>query len=358
MVRAAIIETLGSPVRLVDLAFSPLGPDQVRVRIAATGLCHSDLSLARGRLRQPLPVVLGHETAGQVLSVGTAVANVAPGDRVVLCWAPPCGHCWYCTASEPWLCEHAADGSATPYAEADGVPVYAGLSTAGFAEETVVAASALIPVPDDVPLQDAALVGCAVMTGVGAVTNTARTQPGETVVVIGLGGVGLSAVQGARIARAGQVIAVDRSEDKLQLALTLGASHTLLASDDLPKQVRALTSGRGADVVLDCVGTPDTIKTAWSAARRGGRCILVGIAGRDESVSFSALQLFHFARAILPCVYGSADPRTEMPRLLQLAATGELNLQALVTGTTGLDGIDEAFARMERGEGVRTLVVP
>ena len=358
MVRAAIVEAVGSPGRVVELELSPPGPGQVRVRVAATGLCHSDLSLARGRLRQPLPVVLGHETSGQVLSVGPGVTTAAPGDRVVLCWAPPCGDCWYCSAGEPWLCEHAADGSMAPYAEVDGVPVYAGLATGGFAEETVVPANAVMQVPDSVPLQDAALVGCAVMTGVGAVTNTAKTQPGETVVVLGLGGVGLSAVQGARIAKAGRVIAVDRSENKLELALSLGATDAVVAADDMPKQVRSLTSGRGADVALDCVGTPDTIRAAWAATRRGGRCVLVGIAGRDEDVSFSALQLFHFARAILPCIYGTGDPRTEMPRLLQLAENGELNLAALVTGTTGLDGLNDAFTRMERGEGVRTLVIP
>jgi S-(hydroxymethyl)glutathione dehydrogenase/alcohol dehydrogenase len=355
-VRAALLTEVGAPLSLVDLELPAPGPGQVRVRIAATGICHSDLSLARGTLRQAVPAVLGHESAGVVVAVGDGVTDRTEGDRVVLVWAPPCRACWYCEAGEPWLCEQSSAAAAVPYATVDGTPVFPGLSTGGFATETVVAATATLPVPDAVPLEHAALVGCAVTTGVGAVLETARVQPGQSVLVVGLGGVGLSAVLGARLAGAGQVVVVDRSPDKLALALTLGATDTLEPGD--LKGVRGLTGGRGVDHAFDCVGSAETIRACWGATRRGGSTTVVGIGGKDQQVSFSALELFHFARTLRGCVYGGADPSVLMPRLLDHAAKGELDLGALVTGTVGLDGIDEAFAQMAAGIGVRTVLVP
>ncbi|MDP3713908.1 MAG: Zn-dependent alcohol dehydrogenase [Mycobacteriales bacterium] len=358
MVRAAVLSAVGSPLSVAELVLPEPGPGQVRVRVAATGVCHSDLSLARGTLRQPVPAVLGHETAGTVVSVGDGVTTCSPGDRVVLCWAPPCGECWFCGEGEPWLCERSSDAAAAPYATVDGTPVYPGLSTGGFAEETVVSARAVVPVPDAVPLEHAALVGCAVMTGVGAVTSTAKVRAGQTVLVVGLGGVGLSVLQGARLVGASTVIAVDRSPEKLQLALTMGATEVLEASDDLAKQVRELTGGRGADHAFDCVGTAGTIRSSWSATRRGGTTVVVGIGGKEQQVSFSALELFHFARTLTGCVYGSTDPLRDIPVLLDHAAAGRLDLGALISATVGLDGIEGAFAAMEAGTGARTVVVP
>src|SRR5690349_21652381 len=235
MVRAAVLPEAGAPLRVVDIELPDPGPGQVRVRIAATGVCHSDFSLARGTLRQPVPAVLGHEAAGSVVSVGEGVTSAQAGDRVVLCWAPPCGACWFCEQGEPWLCEHSSDAAAAPYARWNGQDLYPGLSTAGFAEETLVSEKAVLPVPDDVPLEQAALVGCAVMTGVGAVLNTAKVREGQSVLVVGLGGVGLSVVQGARLAGAGQIIAVDRAPDKLALAQTMGATDTLEAGGELDR---------------------------------------------------------------------------------------------------------------------------
>lgn len=358
MVRAAVLSAPGESLRVTELDLPEPGPGQVRVRIAATGVCHSDLSLARGTLRQAMPVVLGHESAGTVVSVGEGVTSTAPGARVVLCWAPPDGTCWYCLQGEPWLCETSSSAASAPYATVDGQDVYPGLSTAGFAEETVVSARAVIPVPDEVPLEHAALVGCAVMTGVGAVLNTAKVRAGQSVLVVGLGGVGLSVVQGARLAGAGTVVVVDRSPDKLELALTMGATHVLEAGGELAKQVRGLTDGRGADHAFDCVGLADTIRPAWSATRRGGVTTIVGIGGKEQQVSFTALELFHFARTIQGCVYGSTDPLVDIPRILGHAAEGRLDLGALISGTVGLDGIDRAFADMAAGTAVRTLVVP
>jgi S-(hydroxymethyl)glutathione dehydrogenase/alcohol dehydrogenase len=330
----------------------------VRVRIAATGVCHSDLSLARGTLRQKMPVVLGHESAGTVVSIGEGVVSTEPGDRVVLCWAPPDGTCWFCREGEPWLCAHSSDAAGLPYAQLDGQDVYPGLSTGGFAEETVVSERAVLPVPDDVPLEQAALVGCAVMTGVGAVLKTARVRPGQSVLVVGLGGVGLSVVQGARLAGAGQVVVTDRALDKLDLARTMGATDVVEAGGDLAKQVRALTEGRGVDHAFDCVGHAETIRSSWSSTRRGGVATVLGIGGKEQQVTFSALELFHFARTLQASVYGSTDPFTDIPAVLQHAAAGRLDLGALVGGTVGLDGIGGAFEAMERGATTRTLVVP
>ncbi|MCW2601106.1 MAG: NAD/mycothiol-dependent formaldehyde dehydrogenase [Frankiales bacterium] len=357
-VRAALLTEIGAPLRLVDLALPEPRPDQVRVRIAATGVCHSDLSLARGTLRQAVPAVLGHESAGTVVSVGASVTSVAPGDRVVLVWAAPCRECWFCSIGEPWLCERSSDAAAAPYASAEGQEVYPGLSTGGFASETVVGERSVLPVPDGVPLEHAALVGCAVMTGIGAVLETARVQPGQSVLVVGLGGVGLSAVMGAKLAGAAKVIVVDRSPEKLALARSLGATDVLEAGGELAKQVRALTSGRGADHAVDCVGLADTIRSSWSATRRGGTTTVVGIGGKEQQVTFSALELFHFARTIKGCVYGGADPSVLMPRILEHAARSEIDLAALITDTIGLDGIDAAFADMEQGRGARVIVVP
>ena len=358
MVRAAVLTELGAPLRVADLELPAPGPGQVRVRVAATGVCHSDLSLATGTLRQPLPAVLGHECAGTVVSVGPDVATCSPGDRVVLCWAPPCGQCWFCLQQEPWLCERSSDAAGQPYGTVDGTPVYPGLSTGGFAEETVVSARAVIAVPDEVPLEHAALVGCAVMTGVGAVLNTAKVRPGRSVFVVGLGGVGLSVVQGARLAQAVQVIVADPSPDKLELAMRMGATDAVDAGGDVAKQVRALTGGRGADDAFDCVGLATTIRASWSATRRGGTTTVVGIGGKDQQVSFTALELFHFARSLAGCVYGSTDPMRDIPTLLGHAAAGRLDLGSLVSRTAGLEGIGDAFADMARGVGARVVIVP
>jgi S-(hydroxymethyl)glutathione dehydrogenase/alcohol dehydrogenase len=358
VVRAAVLSAAGESLRLADLALPEPGPGQVRVRIAATGVCHSDLSLATGTLRAAMPVVLGHESAGTVVSVGEGVTAAAPGDRVVLCWAPPDGTCWFCLQGEPWLCETSSSAAGMPYATVDGEDVYPGLSTAGFAEETVVSERAVLPVPDGVPLEHAALVGCAVLTGVGAVLNTARVREGQSVLVVGLGGVGLSVVQGARLAGAGQVIVVDRAPEKLELARAMGATDVLEAGGELAQQVRGLTGKRGADHAFDCVGLAETIRSSWSATRRGGTTTIVGIGGKEQQVSFSALELFHFARVIQGCVYGNTDPRTDIPKILAYAAEGRLDLGALITRTVGLDGIDAAFEDMRAGKGARTVVVP
>jgi S-(hydroxymethyl)glutathione dehydrogenase/alcohol dehydrogenase len=335
------------------------GPGEVLVRVAAASLCHSDLSLATGVLAQRMPAVLGHEAAGTVAELGPDVTGLSIGDPVLLLWNPPCRECWFCTHGEPHLCEHAADRAAHPYAwDEAGAPVYPGLSTAAFAEHTVVAANQCHPLPADIPLDLAALLGCAVTTGVGAVLTTAGVRPGESVVVVGLGGVGLSAVAGAAIAGAAPIVAVDLVADKLDLAMRLGASNALAAGADVRAAVRDLTGGRGADHVVDCVGLAATIKDSWKLARRGGTLTIVGIGGKTDVVEFTALEIFHFARRILPCVNGSLDAARDLPGYFDHVRSGALDLRALVSRETGLDGITDGFADLAAGRVARVLIRP
>jgi S-(hydroxymethyl)glutathione dehydrogenase/alcohol dehydrogenase len=358
VVRAAVLRETGGVPRLEEIELAPPGPGQVRVRIAATGVCHSDLSLANGTLRYPRPVVLGHESAGRVVAVGDEVSDLAVGDPVVLSWAPPCRSCWYCRKGEPYLCEQAEAAWYRPYASDDtGTPVYAGLGVGGFATETVVDASACVRLPDGVPLVEAALLGCALLTGIGAIRHAAGVRRGESVLVLGLGGVGLSAVQGARIAGAGRIIGVDPSEEKRALAQRLGATDLVEPGPDLAKRVRALCDGRGVDHAIECVGRAETIRAAWSSTRRGGRTTVVGIGPHTEQVSFSPLEIFQFARTLSGCVYGSADPHIDVPFLVEQYRAGRLDLGSLVTARIGLTEVSDALAAMAAGHGARSLVV-
>jgi S-(hydroxymethyl)glutathione dehydrogenase/alcohol dehydrogenase len=355
-VRAAVLREVGGPLRIEEITLPEPGPGQVRVALAATGVCHSDLSLARGTIAHALPVVLGHEGAGRVVAVGEGVTGLAPGDPVVLNWAPPCRACWWCTHGEPWLCARAGEAWQRPYARlGDGGDVFPGLGTAAFATETVVGKPACIPLPDDVPLAEAALLGCAVLTGVGAVRNAARVRPGESVVVIGLGGVGLAAVQGARLAGADPIIAVDPVLAKADLAHRLGATHVLTPGPDLGRRVRALVEGRGADHAIECVGRPESIRAAWSATRRGGRATVVGLGSTTDEVTFNALEIGYFARTLAGCYYGNADPATEVPRLLEDYRAGRLDLAALVTEQVPLAEVGAALDRL--GTGARAVVL-
>jgi S-(hydroxymethyl)glutathione dehydrogenase/alcohol dehydrogenase len=356
---AVVIREVGGPIRLEQVHLRAPGSGEVRVRIEAASLCHSDLSLATGVLPQPLPAVLGHEAAGVVVETGPRVTELAVGDPVLLLWNPACRSCWFCEHGEPHLCEHAADRVREPYAvDADGGPLYPGLGTAAFAEQTVLPASACYKLPEDIPLDLAALLGCAVTTGVGAVVTTAGVQAGDSVVVVGLGGVGLAAVQGARLAGANPVIAVDRVPEKLELASKLGATDVLAAGPDARPRIRELTGGRGADHVFECVGLAATIKESWKMARRGGVLTLVGIGGKSEVVEFSSLELFHFARRILPCVNGSLDANRDLPGYVDHVRSGRLDLRSLVSREVGLAGAAEGFEDMAAGRVVRVLLRP
>ncbi|MFI9546163.1 Zn-dependent alcohol dehydrogenase [Streptomyces sp. NPDC052016] len=358
MVRAAVLPAVGAPLEIADIHLPDPGPGQVRVRLAAAGVCHSDLSLSNGTMRLPLPAVLGHEGAGTVVAVGEGVAHLSPGDEVVLNWAPSCGSCHACGLGEVWLCANALNGSADVYARtADGADLHPGLNVAAFAEETVVGASCVLPAPDGVPLTDAALLGCAVLTGYGAVHHSAGVRPGETVAVFGVGGVGLAAVQAARIAGASRIVAVDVSPEKEELAGAAGATDYVVASENTAREIRGLTGKQGVDVAVECVGRAATIRTAWESTRRGGRTTVVGIGGKDQQVTFNALEIFHWGRTLSGCVYGNSDPARDLPVLAEHIRAGRLDLGALVTERIALEGIPAAFENMLAGKGGRALVV-
>ncbi|MET9764430.1 Zn-dependent alcohol dehydrogenase [Streptomyces sp. NPDC006372] len=357
-VRAAVLPAVGSPLEITGIDLPDPGPGQVRVRLAAAGVCHSDLSLSDGTMRVPVPAVLGHEGAGTVVAVGKGVTHVAPGDGVVLNWAPSCGTCHACSLGEVWLCANALGGAADVYARTTtGTELHPGLNVAAFAEETVVSEACVLPVPDGVPLTDAALLGCAVLTGYGAVHHSAQVRPGETVAVFGVGGVGLAALQAARIAGASKIVAVDVSAEKEELARKAGATDYVVASDTTAREIRGLTGKQGVDVAVECVGRAVTIRTAWDSTRRGGRTTVVGIGGKDQQVTFNALEIFHWGRTLSGCVYGNCDPAADLPVLAEHVRAGRLDLSAMVTERISLEGIPAAFENMLAGKGGRALVV-
>lgn len=353
----ALVATAPGELGVQDVTWRPVGPEDVRVRIAGVGVCHSDLSMVNGTLSPAYPVVLGHEAAGVVTEAGDG-SGVRVGQHVVLNWAVPCDTCWHCRHGQPWLCSTIEGRTGSPGGTlADGSTFEASLGLGAMSEEVVVPGRAVVPIPDDVPLAEAALLGCAILTGVGAARNAAHVGPGESVLVVGLGGVGLSAVAGARLAGAERIVAVDVSAAKEPLARAAGATDFLIASPDLARQVRGLTEGRGADRALECVGSAETIRQAWSAVRRGGTCVVVGLGPRDQQVSFSPLELFHFSRTLVSSVYGDTDARQGIPELLRHVSEGRLDLAGTITDRIELAGVPAAFERMRRGEGGRALVV-
>ncbi|QIQ05539.1 zinc-binding dehydrogenase [Streptomyces liangshanensis] len=358
MVRAAVLTAVGAPLEITGIELPAPGPGRVRIRLAAAGVCHSDLSLSDGTMRIPLPAVLGHEGAGTVISVGEGVTHVAPGDAVVLNWAPACGTCHACAIGEVWLCADALAGASGLHARtADGRDLHPGLNVGAFAEETVVAANCVLPLPDGIPLTDAALLGCAVLTGYGAVHHSARVRAGESVAVVGVGGVGLAALQSARIAGASTIVAVDVSPDKEELARAAGATEYVVASATTAKDIRRLTGGQGVDVAVECVGRAVTIRTAWDSTRRGGRTTVVGIGGKDQQVTFHALELFHWGRTLSGCVYGNSDPAKDLPVLAGHIRGGRFDLGALVTRRVTLDDLPSTLTTLPESRGGRALVV-
>ncbi len=358
MIKAVVVQSPGESPAVQEISPSETGPDEVRVHIAAAGVCHSDLSMVNGTLAPDFPLVLGHEASGVVSDVGESVSRVAVGDRVVLNWAAACRHCWFCVNGEPWLCAEVEGVISTPGGSLeDGTRVHNCLGVGGFAEEVVVPSHAVVALPDGVPLDLAALLGCAALTGVGAVRNTARVKTGETVLVMGLGGIGLSAVMGANLAGASKIIAVDVNADKEGLARSAGATEFLVSEAKLARRVRGMTEGRGTDHAFECVGSAETIRLAWSCVRRGGACTVVGVGSRQQQVTFNALELFHFARSLTGSIYGSSDPDRDIPELSRHILAGDLELSTLVTHRIALDQVPEAFARMGAGQGARSLIV-
>jgi Zn-dependent alcohol dehydrogenase len=364
-IRAVVLHEPRRPVHVEEVELDPPRDDEVLVRVAAAGVCHSDLHLAEGSLGNGRwPMVLGHEGAGIVEEVGARVAHVRPGDRVALCFVPSCGLCAQCRAGRPNHCEPAArngvrgklmDGTSRLHLP-DGTELQHGLMTACFAERAVVAAAGVVPLPDGLPLWQAALLGCGVVTGIGAVRNVARLGIGDTACVIGCGGVGLQVIAGARLAGASRIVAIDRNPEKVALALQRGATDGVDSStEDVRKAVRRLCPG-GVDHAFEVVGRADTIRLAWDVVRAGGGVVVVGLAPKGVEVTLPAIE-FMSEKAIRGCYYGSANVAAALPQLAVLARDGVLDLAGVVSHFTELEGVEEAFDRLRRANGARTIVV-
>ena len=367
MTKAAVLPGLNQPLEVHDIEVEAPRAGEVQVRMAASGVCHSDLSVQNGTLfGGPQPIVLGHEGAGIVEAIGDGVTSVAPGDHVVISWVPQCGECFFCQREQGHLCEKAnvslASGGlldGTPRMTLDGKPLYQMASSGTFSETTIVPESGLVKIDDDVDLKVAALIGCGVLTGVGAAFNTATIREGDTVAVVGCGGVGLNVIQGARIRGAAEIIAIDLSETKLALAKQFGATATVNAGQGDPvSQVMALTGQRGADVSFEVIGLQETIEQTINMARRGGQAILVGVPRMDAMVSVPAFMgLVLNDKTIRGCWYGGSNVQKDVPMLVKLYKDGQLKLDELISREIGVDGVNEAFDAMKTGEVARSVIV-
>ena len=365
-IRACVLREPGRPVGVETVTLEPPRASEVLVRIVAAGVCHSDVRLADGGLGAGRwPMVLGHEGAGVVEAVGAGVGGLAAGDHVVLSLVPSCGRCAACRSGRRTLCEPVGDSSfagmlpagGSRLRGAGGESLQHGLSVACFAQYAVVAAAGAIPISADVPLWQAALLGCGVVTGFGAVAHVARVKIGERVCVIGCGGVGLQVIAAARLAGAATIVAVDRRAEKLEHALRRGATHAVDATavDDPAAEVRKLTGG-GVDHAFEVVGAAPTIRLAWDALRPGGTAVVVGLAPRGVEVSLPAIE-FLSEKSIVGSYYGTGDPVATLPGLVELVRTGRLELADMVSHLIELDEIPEAFERLRRGEGDRSVVI-
>ena len=364
--RAAVLRHPGQPVRTEEVELDGPKRGEVRVRVAAVGVCHSDVRYADGELGPGYwPIILGHEGAGVVEEVGEGVTHVAPGDRVAFCFVPACRACRYCLGGKPNLCElvseHGSRGmlmdGTSRLRLADGTPLKHGLRTACFAEHTVVAAGGAVPISDELPLWQAALLGCSVVTGTGAVRNVARVQSGQSVAVLGCGGVGLQVIAAARRAGAEPIVAIDRAPEKLELALSQGATHVVDASaEDAPVAAIRRITGDGVDYAFEVVGRSETIRLAWEMARPGGSAVVVGMPPEGVEATVPAMD-FLSDKSLLGTYYGSGDPALEIPELAAMALTGDIDLSNVVTHVGGLDDVEEALDRLRRGEGARTVLL-
>jgi len=359
-VRAAVIHGIGDDEKLDirdDVTVLGPGPGEIRIRVRAAGVCHSDQSARDGGLPQPVPAVLGHEAAGDVLEVGEGVDDLAPGDRVIVNWLPACGTCAECVRGMPYLCmTHVMTGYAVPRFMAGDLPVFGMAGCGAFAEEMVVPRIGAVQIEPDVPYDVAALVGCGVMTGVGSVVNTARLRPGETAVVIGCGGVGISAIQGCRLSGASVIVAVDTVPEKLEVARRFGATHAV-APEALSDLVGEITAGEGFDYAFDVVALPQTLRTAWTAARRGGTVVVVGAGRPEHQVEFSPFELLFEGKSIIPSLYGSAYPPRDFPRLIALWRAGRLDLEGMISHRIRLEQVEDALANLGRGDVIRQVIV-
>ncbi|WP_046502302.1 Zn-dependent alcohol dehydrogenase [Streptomyces odonnellii] len=358
--RAAVLRESGlGKIELRDdvTALDP-GPEEVKIRIRATGVCHSDLSLISGELPGGGgAMVLGHEGAGEVIEVGNQVTAVAPGDHVVVNWIPACGQCEDCRNRQVHLCMGFMENLFSKHRfEIDGAPAFGMAGTGTWAEEMVVPWQAAIKIDPAFPFDQAALLGCCVPTGVGAVLNTDSVRPGDRVAVIGLGGVGLSAVQGARLAGATSIVAVDPARHKHALAARLGATHTI-TPEAAEETKDLLTGGRGFDHVFEAVGRSATVRHAWQLTRRGGDVVVIGAGAPDDPLDISTYELLFASRNIKPSVYGESDLRRDLPKLIEFTRSGHLDIESLISARVRFEDLNDAVTALTKGEVVRQVVI-
>ena len=370
--RSAVLHTLGlprpyaesRPVEVLELELAGPRPGELLVRVEAAGVCHSDLSVVDGSRPRPVPMALGHEAAGVVEEVGAGVVDVSPGDRVVLVFVPACGSCPECSAGSPALCRRGAVSNTAGELlrggrrlSRGGEPVHHHLGVSAFSERVVVDRGSAVVVPADVPGDIAALFGCALLTGVGAVENTVTVRPGDSVAVLGLGGVGLAAVMGAAQAGASTLVAVDPVDEKRALALELGATHAFAPGAATVADVRDLTGG-GVRYAVEAVGHEQVLADAFAMTARGGTTVAVGLPHPSRELRLPAVQLVAEARTLVGSYMGSAAPQRDVPRLVSLWRAGRLPVERLRSGTTDLDGIAAAFDQLAAGHAVRQVVIP
>jgi len=363
-IKAAVLHEPGVPFKVETIDLAEPREGEVLVRIAAAGICHSDWHLMTGATQHALPVVPGHEGAGTVVTTGLGVSRIKSGDHVALSWAPSCGTCYYCLHEKPSLCETFVgplwagtmlDGQTR--LSKNGEPIYHFSSLACFAEYAVVPEVCCVPMAKDIPMTIAALIGCAVTTGIGAVLNTAQVRPGSSVAVYGAGGVGLNIIMGARLAGAAHIIAIDTNETKGDIATEFGATEILISGPEVINAIKRITGGRGADYVFEAVGLPHVQEECLSAVRPGGMVILAGLSAMGSSTNIPGAILTRQEKTITGSYYGSANPTRDFPLYAGLYQRGFLALDKLVSRTYTLEQINEAYAEMLSGEIARGLIV-
>lgn len=357
--KAALLTKPGEPMEIVDIEIDDPGPREVRIKTSAVGLCRSDLHFLDGVYPYPLPTVLGHEAAGVVTAVGSEVGHVKPGDHVVTFLAPACGTCRLCQNGQFTLCQdpslkRAAD--APPRIRHDGNPVAQFLNLSAFAEEMLVHENACVAIRDDMPMDRAALIGCSVVTGAGTVFNACEIKAGETIAIIGAGGIGLSAINAAKIAGAGDIVAIDPVASKREAAEKLGATRTFDASDeDVVEQVLAATGG-GVDHAIECVGKAATAQLTWKVLRRGGKAVVVGMIAPGEMVEIHGPEFLQ-GKSITGALMGAGHFMQDMPRLCDHYCAGRLDLDSVIAERIGLEDINDGFDKLRGGESVRSVII-
>jgi S-(hydroxymethyl)glutathione dehydrogenase/alcohol dehydrogenase len=349
------------PLKVEDLKLKAPRADEIVVKMAASGVCHSDLSVVEAKLPFPPPVVLGHEGAGVVEEVGKDVQDLQPGDHVVLTWVENCGRCHYCIAGRSHLCDAGIrsmmEGKENVF-EKDGVEISRMAGIGSFAERSVVRATAAVKIRQDAPLDKACLIGCGVTTGVGAAMNTVKVRPGQTVAVFGCGGVGLNVIQGSVLCGAARVIAVDVVESKLAMAKQFGATDTINGKDvgDVGEAIRSLTDGIGVDYAFEVIGMQATMTQAFMSLKRGGAVVVVGVTGAGEQLAFPGAAMALEEKSVIGSLYGSANLRRDMPALIDLYMDKRLKLDELISRRIKLDEVNAAFDAMRQGEVARSVI--